>query len=82
MHYVANAILIWEEYHGLSKWKLWRTKEENYKSFPSHIALFPDEVVPVTREEIKVWLENRIPRIQKLFNKTMDDFKIERIVVE
>lgn len=81
MHYVANAIFHWEEYHGLSKWKLERTKEENYKTFSSHIALFPDEVVPVTREEIKDWLENRIPRIQELFNKTMDEFGIERIVV-
>jgi hypothetical protein len=82
MHYVANAIYWWEYWQGLSKWKLEKTKEEYFEIFCDHIALFPDEVVPVTREEIKPWLENRIPRIQELFNKTMDEFGIERIVVE
>lgn len=82
MYYVANAIYWWEYWQGLSKWKPEKTKEEYFEIFSSHIALFPDEVVPTDREEIKPWLENRIPRIQELFNKTMDEFGIERIVVE
>lgn len=81
-HYVDNAIYWWEYWQGLSKWNPEKTKEEYFEIFCDHIALFPDEVVPVTREEIKPWLENRIPRIQELFNKTMDEFEIERIVVE
>lgn len=80
-HYVANAIYWWEYWQGLSKWKPEKTKEEYFEIFCDHIALFPDEVVPVTREEIKPWLESRIPRIQELFNKTMNEFGIERIVL-
>lgn len=79
MHYVANAIYWWEYWQGLSKWKPEKTKEEYFEIFCDHIALFPDEVVPVTREEIKPWLESRIPRIQELFNKTMNEFGIERM---
>lgn len=82
MHYIANAIYWWEYWQGLSKWKAEKTKEEYFDIFSFHIALFSDEVVPTDREEIKSWLEERIPRIQELFNKTMDEFGIERIVVE
>lgn len=82
MHYVANAIYWWEYWQGLSKWKPEKTKEEYFEIFSSHIALFPDEIVPVTREEIRIWLHGRMPRIQELFNKTMDEFEIERIVVD
>jgi hypothetical protein len=80
-HYIANAIYWWEHWQGLSEWEPEKTKKEYFEIFCDHIALFPDEVVPVT-EGIKPWLENRIPRIQELFNKTMNEFGIERIVVE
>lgn len=53
--------------------------KHNIEVFKEHIILQPDEVIPDT--DIKEWLMSRIPMLNKLFQKTITKFIIDKITM-
>ena len=70
MHYIANGLYQWKRYKGRSKWEV-KFGETPLRSFASTIVFgaVPGDAEKIkqvdTDEEVKQWLEARLPRLLK-----------------
>jgi hypothetical protein len=79
MHYVANGLFWHDSYHGRAKYGRPEDRALAPSALASTIVLgaleddFPIEMLwSMSREDLKAWLEARLPRLLAAFQTDMD----------